>query len=205
MSITRRFTYEDIQEIKQAVAMEHSYYSRISTVLAIKLFLSDTPSNAVKTEIEAMEGSTHRISRTKPPTQLQNAALHPLWHKHYYFAGRDLSFNANKRWLNGKKLTKLINKHSSGGRKAISLDALLNELIKEAHSDPKRPPSGEWIIFAKYAGKNYYLDVANHQDAKTEIKELELLEQIRNSCEWEFPNIFQSCHARPATSWESNH
>jgi hypothetical protein len=194
----RTLTLKDIQEIKEAVASDFNFAPRISTALALRLFFTNAPSGSARKEMAILEGYSLSKSRTKPATQFYGQALHPLWHKHYFFAGRDMDFNIDRRWLRSKKrLPALLRNHSKNGTRPLEFGNMFNDLVGKAIDDPDHLPSGEWIVFAKVAGQNYYLDVALHKDAASTIGELTLLTQLRASCEWEFPEVFRSFPDKP--------
>lgn len=197
----RTLTLKDIQEIKEAVASGYDFASRISTTLALRLFFTQAPSSSVKREMAILEGYSQGTSRTKPATPFYGQALHPLWHKHYFFAGRDMNFNIERRWLRSKrKLPGLLRNHSKNGTKPLDFGSMFDDLVGKAIDDPGHQPSGEWIVFAKVAGQNYYLDVALHKDAASSLGELALLNRLRDTCEWEFPEVFRSFPDKPLYS-----
>jgi len=197
----RTLTLKDIQEIKEAVASDYDFASRISTALALRLFFTNTPSGSARKEMAILEGCSRDVSRTKPATQFYGQTLHPLWHKHYFFAGRDMAFNIERRWLRGKKkLPALLRNHSKNGTKPLEFGNMFNDFVGKAIDDPDHPPSGEWIVFARVAGQNYYLDVALHKDAASSIGELTLLNRLRATCEWEFPEVFRSFPDKPLSA-----
>ena len=49
--------------------------------------------------------------------------------------------------------------------------------------------TGHWIIFGKFEGKNYYLDIATHSEGRDPEK---LYEKLRNSAAAEFGFLFSS-------------
>ena len=201
----RILSLTDIDDIKKAVARDYEFASRISTALALRLFFTDSPSGSLGTELAILEGCTLSTSRTKPATQFYGKALHPLWHKHYFFAGRDMTFNIDRRWLRSKKrLPALLRNHSRNGSKPLEIERMFKDLVDKAINDSTHLPSGEWIVFAKVAGQNYYLDVAHHTDAVLPIDELTLITRLRTSCEWEFPEVFRFFPDRPSSATIKN-
>ena len=48
--------------------------------------------------------------------------------------------------------------------------------------------TGEWIIFAKFNGTNYYLGLAGHSKSKDEDEAL--YAQVKAYCSFEFPFLF---------------
>lgn len=51
----------------------------------------------------------------------------------------------------------------------------------------RRGLTGDWIIFGKYAGENYYLDLATHEEGAEPEK---LYEKLRQGSAGEFPFLF---------------
>jgi hypothetical protein len=45
--------------------------------------------------------------------------------------------------------------------------------------------TGDWIVFAKHQGQNFYLGLATHDD-----DDEALYERLRQGGEWEFPFLF---------------
>lgn len=50
--------------------------------------------------------------------------------------------------------------------------------------------TGDWIIFAKHGGNNYYLDLATHEKGEVE-KAPDLLDKLRNGSSMDFPFLFE--------------
>ena len=49
--------------------------------------------------------------------------------------------------------------------------------------------TGDWIVFAKHGGNNYYLDLATHEEGDVENAP-GLLNKLRNSSSMDFPFLF---------------
>lgn len=47
--------------------------------------------------------------------------------------------------------------------------------------------TGDWIVFGKQQGKNYYLDLATHAEPEEPAR---LYEKLRGGSEAEFPFLF---------------
>ncbi len=48
--------------------------------------------------------------------------------------------------------------------------------------------TGDWLIFAKVEGVNFYLSLANHEEGHRDPKGL--LHRLREGCHWEFPHVW---------------
>jgi len=51
-----------------------------------------------------------------------------------------------------------------------------------------RRMTGDWIIFAKHEGRNYYLGLGTHDEARRDPDTL--YQGLRHGSEWEFPFLF---------------
>jgi hypothetical protein len=54
--------------------------------------------------------------------------------------------------------------------------------------DAVRRMTGDWIIFAKHEGQNFYLGLGTHDAATREPDAL--YRRLRQGSEWEFPFLF---------------
>jgi hypothetical protein len=148
---------------------------------------------AVLDELDYLEG-IRSASRTKPEAPFKGARLQPFWHKHF-FSSRHLLKNIGIRW----------NLADGGNRE---LDRMIEEVAREHGDDPERwinhlthrlvvggfeertvrGLTGDWIIFAKHAGANYYIDLATHEEGTGE-RAKRLANELRSSCLAEFPFV----------------
>jgi hypothetical protein len=124
--------------------------------------------------------------------------LAPLWHKHF-FSPRHLLRNVDERW------------NLARGEGNRDLDTVLAEIAAEHGNNPARWPSvlahrlnvggleerahaqrltGDWIIFAKRDGENYYLDLATHEEAEGSANSERLMQKLQAGCQPEFPFLF---------------
>jgi hypothetical protein len=55
----------------------------------------------------------------------------------------------------------------------------------------KRGLSGDWIIFGKHADRNYYLDLATHDEGKQGAPSERLYKKLREGSAAEFPFLFE--------------
>ena len=54
-----------------------------------------------------------------------------------------------------------------------------------------RRMTGDWIIFAKHKGQNYYLDLAAHAEGEPGKQAYRLFEKLKNGSSTEFPFLFE--------------
>ena len=153
--------------------------------------------NCVLRELDHLEG-LRSISDTKEPTPFSKAPLHPFWHKHF-FAGQHMLANVGLHWgLRG------------GGEGNHRLDSAIKEIAESSGEDAdvwpgqlahrfysggletrtaRRDLTGDWIIYAKHDGRNYYLDVATHEEAK-KMGDAAVYSKIQQGSQAEFPFLF---------------
>ena len=187
-------TLDDWCQFKSAIFRDRPYVDRISIGFTLRMaqlneFYGEW--DCVTRELDYLEGLSNH-TKTKPETQFKHPPLHPLWHKHFTNAYH-IKMNICSRWSVSRggntKLTEVI----SGVAREYGHDPdlwpkmLSDKLTIEAleHRSSKNELTGDWIIFGKHEGANYYLDTAEHDE-----DDMEVLEKVRNSSETEFPFLF---------------
>jgi hypothetical protein len=189
-------TLDQVTAIKRDVTRGASYADRVSLGFAIALDgirRQLREDDYVLREIDVLEGlSSH--SSTKIPEQFKKPPLHPFWHKHFSTA-RHLNHNIGARWGFEK----------SGNR---DFSAAIETVTREYGDQPdlwqKRLPyqivlgglhdrttagrmTGDWIIFAKHEGRNFYLGLGTHEESGDAI-----YQRLRGGSASEFPFLFPS-------------
>jgi len=142
-------------------------------------------------EILALEGRG-RGSLTKAPIQNKYPPLKGLWHKHYLPDGMR-SFAMNIRRGLAKYGLPLFEERAreaqeSGEERflteedvnALSYDATIGNWERLAG---EKAVTGEWIMYARHDGENYYLCLGSHDKSQHE----HLRQQIDVVCCLEFP------------------
>jgi len=151
-----------------------------------KLF---TPSKVVH-EIRLLEEG--KQSTLKPPIQNKHAPLKNLWHKHYLQTGlSSMTMNIQtglKRYSIPFFQQKIREAEEAGEERFVTADDIPAIVSDAVHGNLNRlreesRMTGEWLIFAKYEGQNYYLTMATH-DVSTHQH---IRQQIDGICCWEFP------------------
>lgn len=193
---------DERHKLKVNLLLERRYSDRVSTAMALHLGLNLSSRRdyfEVLDELDFLEGQ-YGASRTKPATQFTDARLHGLWHKNYSCA-RHLPMNVALAWGLGR-----------GGRGNSKLDSMIQDIANRLGDHPdawkvfayhfidgykyraERPPrvkearlTGDWIVFAKHRGQNYYLTLASHAEGASPQQ---LFDTIRRHCEPEFPFLF---------------
>jgi hypothetical protein len=133
--------------------------------------------------IKELEGLTTQ-QQIKSETQFKHKPLKGLWHKHYFsarFVGKNL-----KNYHGKSGVQKVITSHCHEGAvfKKETIRNIANDLIHKAFEN--RLNDGkltcEWIIFAKYENKNYYLALGEH-----DRNDKALHKTILSTCSPQFP------------------
>ncbi|HAU8253868.1 TPA: hypothetical protein I7148_21680 [Vibrio vulnificus] len=102
----------------------------------------------------------------KSATEFRKLPLKGLWHKHY-FSARFIGHNLWNQTRNGK-LEKLVREVYDPKVSPVVTRAMNEEFAKRLVSgsleerQDQNKLTGEWIVFAKYKGNNYYLCLGTH-------------------------------------------
>ncbi|AYH43666.1 hypothetical protein CDA09_09765 [Azoarcus sp. DN11] len=192
------FDREQIKALKLHATRGRPYWDRISVALAFRLLDTSDPYFsyfAVLDELDYMEG-IRPASSTKAEEQFRRKPLHPLWHKHF-FLPKHVSRNVDVRWnlLDGgnKDLTKMLGEvtENFGEDPEVWTNYLTHRLVVQGFEErARRGLTGDWIIFGKHDGKNFYLDLAVHEEGD-EHGAAALLQRIRAGSQAEFPFFFE--------------
>lgn len=194
------FDLHQIQQLKSCAVRGRPYSERISIPLAFQLMdNSDSYFDcfSVLDELDYLEG-IRSVFLTKPEKQFTESPLYPFWHKHF-FSARHLVKNLGIRWnLDGKKqkdLTAMINDVAENYGDDCNnwpghiAHRLVIQGFKERVESIKFGLTGDWIIYAKYSGQNYYLSLATHKEGTKENVNTLLL-KLKNGCYADFPFLF---------------
>jgi hypothetical protein len=187
---------EEITNFARIIGLETAAPDRYSMLLVRNLLVgvksgSLNPAKVVH-EIQALEGKGGRPSQLKPPTQFEGPPLKGLWHKHYSPGGiKSMALNIHKGLkIHGMPLFKqrIREAQEAGEERYVSKDDIKSLTEDVVHGNWKRLATaakltGEWIIYAHYDGKNYYLCLGTHDRSKHE----RLRQQIDDLCCLEFP------------------
>lgn len=154
---------------------------------------------AVLDEIRAIEGNGRRQSRTKAPTSFKGGLLHGLKHKHFFNA-RHIAKNLQNYWNQDtdkakNAINKIVTRHSSDDLWTLSGE-IASRYVHEAfeHKNLSRSLTGDWIIYKRHNGRNYYLCLAGHEETEESI-----YNRIAGSAEAEFPELgIRVCCAQPS-------
>ncbi len=184
----------EFEVIVQATRLEQIAPGRISLLFLLSIFGAYKAGRInpfqVAREIEALEkGETTGL---KPPIQNRHPPLKGLWHKHYMQPGMaSLAMNIQqglKQYGIPYLAQKVQEAKESGEDRYFTLEDVPPIANDAVHGNWLRLReaerlTGEWIVFGKHEGLNYYLTLATH-DKTTHDHERQLIENI---CYHEFP------------------
>ncbi len=189
---------EQIKKLKMEAVRGRSYWDRVSVAFAFRLLDTSDPYFdyfSVLDELDYME-RIRPSSRTKAEQQFRKKPLHSLWHKHFFLA-KHVPRNIVVRWNlneNGNRdLTNLLSEvtENYGENPYMWPNYLTHRLVTQGFEErAERGLTGDWIIFAKHDGMNFYLDLAIHEEGE-ECNADALLQRIRNGSHAEFPFLFE--------------
>lgn len=188
----------DPREFARLIGLDQVAPGRYSALLVANLLggaLSgrQNPAKIVR-EIELLEaGGTGQFKR---PKQNRHPPLKGLWHKHYMQDGlASLAMNIDKglNWFGTPFFEQKIREAEEAGElrylEPEDVPALVDDIVSGNYRRlaDKQALSGEWIVFAKHEGQNYYLTIATHDNDTHE----RVRQQIDDVCCVEFPFLVQ--------------
>lgn len=184
----------ELKDFACLIGLEAIAHDRYSALLLLQLFASYksrrlNPSKVIH-EITSLE-STDVISNTKPPEPFNGSALRGLWHKHYLPDGiRAMAINLRNGILKDGLpwFEKRVNDAVASGEehfvteediKTITYDAVSQNWTRRSTA---KELTGEWVIYAKHEGLNYYLCLGEHSTGDQNLRA-----NIEAICFTEFP------------------
>ncbi|WP_186271660.1 hypothetical protein [Burkholderia gladioli] len=184
-----------VEEFARLIGLEQAAPGRYSMLLVLGLFggaQSGTLNPAkVVHEICALEG-IGPPSKLKSSVQNKHPPLKGLWHKHYLEDGpRAMALNilkGLKRYSIPVFQQRIAEAKAAGEERyisvedieAIATDAVLGNWMRLAAAEAL---TGEWILYARHEGQNYYLALATHDRSTHD----QVRQQIDALCCQEFP------------------
>lgn len=147
-----------------------NFKSRVSELFLLDLYICElefgvSPLNIIEEIISLETGNSNGF--TKAPSKFNRKPLKGLWHKHYFSAHFTTENIKIKRGRNG--ISDLIEQLARSMKQGKSKDDAMSEFMHDLFEKPleerseEKKITGEWIIYAKYNHKNYYLCLSTHQ------------------------------------------
>jgi len=145
----------------------------------------------VVAEIHALEGKGPLVG-TKRAAQFKHPPLKGFWKKHYLMDGLgsvaknlQLGFGPDRRRLR-KAIEENYNlKTAHLPPEVVSKNIASAVVDLYADRSQRQRLTGEWIIYGEHRGQNFYLCLARHDEADSNI-----FERIKRGCSSEFPFLF---------------
>ena len=185
----KTFTEVELGEYASQVGLDRIAPGRYSWLFVMKLFLhaevNGIDPSMILAELEALEGDTPTVG-TKRATEFTKEPLKGLWHKHYFsahFVGKNLA-NHHARGRLGKLVEQVMDPIKYPVVTVELIDKLTHEIFTGAleKREAQDKLTGEWIVFGKHEGQNYYLCIATH-DTGDQI----IYAQVKSACFRQFP------------------
>jgi hypothetical protein len=199
------FSLDEVKAIKRGVSNDRPYAERMSLAFAARLCQVKAELREdflVLDELDFLEG-LRSGSKTKPEMKFKRPPMDTFWHKHYS-APRHILRNLGDRWGleagGNRDLLAMIAKVARGyGDDPTPWQGMIaDQFALGGYRDrTARGLTGDWIIFAKHNGQNYYLDLATHEEG---LDSERLYEKLRLGSAAEFPFAFGDSRDVPSSS-----
>ena len=182
-----KITSRDLTSFREMYIGNSELSERMSELIWFDLYVMDAEFGVsphdVLSAIKGLEKG-ELPSGTKPATQFRNMPLKGLWHKHFFsahFLVQNLLLGLGKRGLE-----KIVNEVVEPGITQEMLDELAHRVTHEPleSRDADKKLTGEWIIFLKHEGRNYYLCCNTHNAGDQFI-----FDRILEHCVRDFPQL----------------
>ena len=139
--------------------------------LVARYVLSIDHIGMIMDELAFLEGNSS-ITKTKTESQFKGEILHPLWHKHY-FQVRFIPHNLLNEMRNDNTVERVMSPFDGQLITEELIGKLTHELVfgnLESRSSEGRM-TGEWIIYSKTNGRNYYFTFGSHLEGDQNIRD----------------------------------
>jgi hypothetical protein len=140
-------------------------------------------------EIRALECCSKYPSRTKKPAPFKGGLLNGLMHKHF-ISGNSIPINLMNHWLQNSEslngaIETIFSQHQEGDIQLLASKIAHRLVVKGyEHKNAERSMTGDWIIYKRHNGHNYYLCTAKHGESNEEV-----YDRFAASAEAEFPEL----------------
>ena len=178
--------YSKLHELEKIIPNRYSWLF-VFHLLMLEQKNGVSPSSIIN-EIKILEGLLDEPPQTKPASAYKHAPLIGLWHKHFFAPHPSILAHNIKNQLARGKLEKLILEVFAPKKSAAATMSMIDEMVYRVvvESLENRAKSskltGEWIVFAKHEGQNYYLCISNHESGYENISH-----NVKEVCIPQFP------------------
>lgn len=188
---TYRVENEELAEYANFYGLENLIPGRYSWLFVFNLMMLERKNGIapfeIIDEIKNLEGVGPPL-QTKPASEFKGAHLKGLWHKHFFAANLSILAHNIFNQLAGGKLEKLVTGIFDPNKSPVVTKEMIGELshrvvvesLEDRAADSKL--TGEWIVFAKHQGQNYYLCLTTHESGDENIAQ-----SIKAACLPQFP------------------
>ena len=155
--------------------------SRISSVFIVQIMQMQVNqvvnTNRILREVQFLEGIIS-LSSTQAASPFKKKLLKGLMKKHFTDAGflvKNLGAHFGYEFGGNKNLEAVIHEAFSRNKSGYVDDDFINYIAQETtvgafeKRAKENKMTGEWIVFRKYRGKNYYLTLAAHDEGDENI------------------------------------
>lgn len=192
-SETRIVGQEELQRYANSQGLTTVATGRCSWLFIFKLYLFETAygieAPLVVEEIKRLEVGKEGFG-TKPATKFEREPLRGWWHKHFTGARFIAKNMANE--LAGGRMREIANEVFDPQKSPVVTREMISEWSRRVVREPiecrdrEGRLTGEWIIFAKHGGSNYYLSLSTHDQGDQAI-----YDEIKTVCFSQFPCVFE--------------
>ncbi|WP_296951807.1 hypothetical protein [uncultured Massilia sp.] len=187
---TRYITSAQLNAFASIYELDRIADGRYSSLFVLNLLLMSEiqgidPAHVI-VELKALEGKGP--SFTKPETEFRGQHLQGLWHKHFLPPLPSAMAHNILNQLGKNGLSKIAEEVFGPHMGKTVTQEMLDEVTTRAIVDTitqradNNRLTGEWIVFAREDGRNYYLGIWPHAQGDEEIAQ-----SLRAACLPEFP------------------
>jgi hypothetical protein len=186
-----KITSRDLAVFRDMYVATPELAARMSELFWVDIYILDAefgvrPHDILRAISDLEQGEPP--SGVKRATQFKNMPLMGLWHKHYFsahFLVGNILLGLGK---NG--LEKLVNEVMDPAKSTVITREMINELVQRVTHEPletrdaRKRLTGEWIVYLRHQGKNYYLSCNTHEAGDQFI-----YDRIMENCVRDFPDL----------------
>lgn len=177
-NFTYRVENEELVDYAKIYGLDTLIAGRYSWLFVFNLMMLEKKSGvdpfSIIDEIKNIEG-VGPARQTKLASEFRGPHLKGLWHKHFFAANPSLLAHNIINQLAGGKLKKLVEEVLDPNKSPVATKEIIGELshriVVESLENraANNKLTGEWIVFAKHQGQNYYLCLTTHESGDENI------------------------------------